>query len=945
MTRSFSPLDDQWLRHLAEAIRPAPDLARPQDLTRLQDSFEMVRYGEAALALALFQKQIAGKKFNDAQQTGLWLLAHAALPETLRELILFQQAFVSGECGAQQEKARCLLQLFALRPSYELALRIIATSGMGPSDRSPYDRVKDLYYDRISSALPPRIVPVIDQDLLRSMQISSAPRSVVDLSGIPTLNQTHPFCEAFSAQTELTPLEFYEVPGALILANAVSYEVYDRQHRFIPELSSGDAAMSGRPPLRPHRLAGRAAIVANYAMKGCGSAWFIDEMATIIAVLRRMKDPVEHWVFSERPTAMKLDALGKLGIMPEQVVSLEQYSAIEAEVLVAVSGIASQSRGSLRSEWQSNIEVLRTLLLGHHHVFPSRPKRRLFLSPPEQRVRELVIGWEALYEQLHSEFNFERVHLDALSFAARVELFADAEFVIGFHGSAMLDLPLVNPQVKILEILHPHIGSGIHAALARMLGLNYCYICGENDVIFSHDEKLRSPEARPVVRIGNLHRRMILNHLGDEIRRISPPVPQGGRTIVEVPRVEAMGMHISLYENIRVDQKPNALSFLASFVSHKKIDAIIEIGTGFGGLTKVLLDHTAARVLTIDIEDRSPHLDEYSERLEKIVGDCFAPDILGRLQRFKQGARTLILCDGGNKPREFNQFKVLLEEGEYIMVHDFAPSAEEFQELLDSHFWLAHECAESQLDLRGLARIENFETIWKGFIWGGYRCTERIGSIDQSSATLPAEKAYLAAALDHLTERYGRNDLDYLFTLGKSLKPGGRYVELGSGIGISAIAVASGVDEGGNVGAQIFCVDTWKSSGDMREVVETRAGSFKENFHSAIERSGVGKYIAPLEMSAGQAATLFTDGFFDVIYICQRQARVQYLETFDQWQRKCRSGGIIACFGGAENTELESALAEFTAKRKITAAVARAESGNIWTISFEPAPTEAAGRR
>lgn len=939
MTRSFNPLDDVWLQHLAQSIRLGPEKGSAGELERLHASFDLMRCGEDALALAILQKQIAAKKYPEAFETGRWLLERATLSDEYRVVVLAQQAFLALQLENRPERMRSLLRLFALRPSYDLARRIIAASGTSMPGQSPFERVKDLYYQQISAEIPQRNVAIIDQSQLEDMRVFSARRELIDLSEIISLNSVHPFTEGLSAETELTALDVYAIPHALIQTNSVSYEIYDQKNNFIPELSSGDTPISGRPPLRPHRLAGRVAIVANYSMKGSGSAWFIDEMPTIIGILRSSPEPVAYWIFSESPTAMKIESLRKLGIVPEQIVALDQHRSIEAESLLAISGLASEARGSLRAEWRQHMEVLRTLILGHHHIFPTQPKRRIFLSPPEQDMREVIVGWEDLYERLNVEYNFERVHVGALTLDQRITLFSEAEAIVGFHGSAMLDLPLANPRTKVIEIMHPQIGSGVHAAFARMLGLSYVYLCGDNDVAFyhHHDAPYRAPIARPVVRLNDGHGDAIASYLSREIRRIAPDVSRERRTIVEVPRVTPHGMHICFYENIRVDQKPNALSFLASFVNHKGIERIIEIGTGGGGLTKVLLDHTPARVFTIDIEDRSPHLEQYSERLEKAVGDCFDPTVKDRMAKFKRGHRTLILCDGGNKPAEFNYFRDLLEIDDFIMVHDFAPTASAFQELLDSHFWLWHECSESQLNLAGLKHLDNFETIWKGFIWGAYRCVSLAAEKSPEDSTYSSKDLCRASTLT-VADRFTREDLEWLRRLGAKLPSAGRYLDIDSGLGISAIAVASGIQEAGNGGAQVFCVDTWSDLAEDRQIVEAHSGSFFSHFTRAVEQSGVSHYIAPLQMGNAQAATLFSDGFFDAVFVGQRHTRAEYLELFDRWHPKCKPNRWISVFAGAENAELEGAIDDFASRRKLHVQLLREGSGNMWAIRFEALP-------
>lgn len=86
---------------------------------------------------------------------------------------------------------------------------------------------------------------------------------------------------------------------------------------------------------------------------------------------------------------------------------------------------------------------------------------------------------------------------------------------------------------------------------------------------------------------------------------------------------------------------------------------------------------------TFDIEER----DLGSISLIKKMGaeffkkDCFEFEKeIGEL--IKKNGRTLILCDGGDKPKEVNTFSKYLKKGDVIMGHDFFYSETEEKEFL-----------------------------------------------------------------------------------------------------------------------------------------------------------------------------------------------------------------------------------------------------------------------
>lgn len=108
---------------------------------------------------------------------------------------------------------------------------------------------------------------------------------------------------------------------------------------------------------------------------------------------------------------------------------------------------------------------------------------------------------------------------------------------------------------------------------------------------------------------------------------------------------------------------------------------IIELGT-FGGGLSVFLAMQAwaiqAGFITVDWQDWAPH----DHPLWKNLGldhcfwhaDMWTPDFTERFKKLvgeDHNHPFLLLCDGGNKPKEFNTFGKILRPGDYIACHDW----------------------------------------------------------------------------------------------------------------------------------------------------------------------------------------------------------------------------------------------------------------------------------
>ena len=125
---------------------------------------------------------------------------------------------------------------------------------------------------------------------------------------------------------------------------------------------------------------------------------------------------------------------------------------------------------------------------------------------------------------------------------------------------------------------------------------------------------------------------------------------------------------------------------------------VIEIGTCKGGLSNLLSSVTASyggEFHTMDIvtggeKNKYPlygsasfHLWDCFEHIEEIRAWIEAPGLV------------FLLCDGGNKPKEFNTFSDFLKPGDVIAAHDWL---DETIPNYSPDFWGCHETHQTALD-------------------------------------------------------------------------------------------------------------------------------------------------------------------------------------------------------------------------------------------------------
>jgi cephalosporin hydroxylase len=152
---------------------------------------------------------------------------------------------------------------------------------------------------------------------------------------------------------------------------------------------------------------------------------------------------------------------------------------------------------------------------------------------------------------------------------------------------------------------------------------------------------------------------------------------------------------LSAFDGNMAQQHHNVYSTFYKLIDDTKPKRILEIGTALGGFTmflKKVVDsfNLDTKILTFDISAR-PWYDDMKQmgidvRVEDIFNDY--QDIPNEIKNFiKQDGLTIILCDGGDKIREFKLLSHFLKKGDIIMAHDYAPNQEYFDNYINNKIW------------------------------------------------------------------------------------------------------------------------------------------------------------------------------------------------------------------------------------------------------------------
>jgi len=163
---------------------------------------------------------------------------------------------------------------------------------------------------------------------------------------------------------------------------------------------------------------------------------------------------------------------------------------------------------------------------------------------------------------------------------------------------------------------------------------------------------------------------------------------------------------ISTYKGWGAQQNYNTFEVFYNFMKEVKPKRILEIGTSIGGFTQFLQYslnelNLNSKILSLDIH-RLKWYDEIINmgvdvRIENIFLDNFK-DIPQQYKDFiNEEGVTVILCDGGDKIREFNLLSNFMKKGDYILAHDYAYDKELFEKEINKKVWNWHEISEADI--------------------------------------------------------------------------------------------------------------------------------------------------------------------------------------------------------------------------------------------------------
>lgn len=226
----------------------------------------------------------------------------------------------------------------------------------------------------------------------------------------------------------------------------------------------------------PQYIAGTVAVIAKQNTNNYFH-WVTEFLPQVIDLLEFSKSigqTIDYWYFHGESLPFQIQSLEALGISEKNCISSQFINHLAADTILTFNFL-----GIIECHSRS-LHKLRDWLLPRNNL-NSYPSKRLYLS--RSRARR-VLNENELHPILE-KFNFEYVS-EGLSFTEQVDLFSQAEVIVGPHGAAFTNMIWCQKSVKILEFFAPSYVNQCYWRMSHQLGFQYYYLPGNTVLNNSH---------------------------------------------------------------------------------------------------------------------------------------------------------------------------------------------------------------------------------------------------------------------------------------------------------------------------------------------------------------------------------------------------------------------------------------------------------------------------
>ncbi len=176
-------------------------------------------------------------------------------------------------------------------------------------------------------------------------------------------------------------------------------------------------------------------------------------------------------------------------------------------------------------------------------------------------------------------------------------------------------------------------------------------------------------------------------------------------------------------------------------------------------------------------------------------------------------------------------------------------------------------------------------------------------------------------------------DIEYLWNVAGRIPKAGKYLEIGSWMGLSSIVVANSLLANLNFDARVYCVDTWEGSPEHQEMEEIKNKQVFDIFSENVAKSKMEHFIVPTRGPSLEMVHRFADRSLDAIFVDGDHSFEGCLADMEAWWPKLKPGGHFFGHDAVPGSGPEKAVQAFASKYGVEFTIIRSPKAfHIWEI-------------
>ena len=201
-------------------------------------------------------------------------------------------------------------------------------------------------------------------------------------------------------------------------------------------------------------------------------------------------EEVDYFLFPSLLKNFQNETLDLLNIPKDKRLSSEKYRHIKSKELIVTDHpveVSGNSTLDIQNIPDWIINWLKNKFIDKK-TFKNKNKNKIYIERDfkfSKKIPERSISNEVEVKKYLLNNGFTSVRLGEINFKKQVELFSNADFIIGLHGAAFANIVFCNPGTKIIELKSSTAGPVIKN-LAKKNNLDYNSISSEAEHLYKY---------------------------------------------------------------------------------------------------------------------------------------------------------------------------------------------------------------------------------------------------------------------------------------------------------------------------------------------------------------------------------------------------------------------------------------------------------------------------